>query len=116
MSTRSYIGKLNKDNTITAIYCHFDGYPSSVGALLYVFYNTEEKLNELLGLGDLRSLESDLETTEAFEENLGGDTYSMDEYLNENSYADYLYLFKNNEWFVKSDSTTSFVPLENYVK
>ena len=34
MSTRSYIGKKHNDDTFTAIYCHFDGYPEGVGQTL----------------------------------------------------------------------------------
>lgn len=60
MSTRSRIGMLNGDGTITSIYVHFDGYPNYMGPKLTGNYNTEEKLKKLLALGDLSSLEPNL--------------------------------------------------------
>ena len=56
MSTRSNIGIINADGSVTAIYVHNDGYPSGVGKTLREHYNTEEKVRELLSLGDLSVL------------------------------------------------------------
>jgi hypothetical protein len=38
------------------IYCHSDGYIEHNGLLLYLFYNTDSKVRNLIGLGDLSSL------------------------------------------------------------
>jgi len=57
MSTRSTISKVNQDGTITSIYCHWDGYYSNNGKLLLENYNDEKKIDELLSLGSLSSLE-----------------------------------------------------------
>lgn len=55
MSTRSVIASTN--NGITrAIYCHFDGYPSHVGAILDTHYLESAKIDALIALGDLSSL------------------------------------------------------------
>lgn len=56
MATRSLIGKLNPDNTFTYIYCHWDGYPRSVGNKLVDNYFTNDRVNALLELGDLSVL------------------------------------------------------------
>lgn len=56
MSTRSNIGIINADGSVTTVYCHSDGYPSGVGKTLREHYNTEEKVRELLSLGDLSVL------------------------------------------------------------
>ena len=56
MSTRSNIGIINADGSVTAIYCHSDGYPSGVGKTLREHYNTEDAVRELLKLGDLSVL------------------------------------------------------------
>ena len=53
MSTRSYIAKQVGENEYRTIFCHFDGYPEHVGAILLDAYNTPEKLDELLELGDI---------------------------------------------------------------
>lgn len=56
MSTRSTITIKRKDGTSTSIYCHSDGYIEGVGIILQLAYNTAEKVEELLKLGDLSSI------------------------------------------------------------
>ena len=56
MATRSNIGILNTDGSITSIYCHWDGYPQHHMPLLEGHYNTEEKVRELLALGSISDL------------------------------------------------------------
>ena len=46
MATRSFIGKLNKDDSITGIYCHFDGYPEHAGRILIDNYLTEQQVDQ----------------------------------------------------------------------
>ena len=53
MSTRALIAKELKSGKYKTIYCHSDGYPKGVGKTLLTEYNTEEKLDALLDLGDL---------------------------------------------------------------
>ena len=64
MSTRSFICKYDTDKkAYRAIYCHFDGYVEGVGAMLDANYDTESKVDALLDLGDISSLESTVEET-----------------------------------------------------
>ena len=56
MSTNSNIRIKRKDGTQTGIYCHWDGYIENNGVILQLAYNTPEKVEELLKLGDLSSL------------------------------------------------------------
>lgn len=56
MSTRSMICKEQPNGKYLSIYCHFDGYLEHNGIILDIAYNTEEKVNQLLGLGDLSIL------------------------------------------------------------
>lgn len=56
MSTRSSIAILNQDETVTSIYCHWDGYPEHNGKILLAHYNTEEVIRKLLSYGDLSVL------------------------------------------------------------
>jgi hypothetical protein len=60
MSTRSTISIQTPEGDIRTIYCHYDGYLSHNGALLHTYYNTEEKVNALIDLGDLSSLREKL--------------------------------------------------------
>lgn len=56
MSTRSAIGFLEYDGSVTGIYCHFDGYPSHNGRILTDHYDTIDAVHELLDLGNLSIL------------------------------------------------------------
>ena len=56
MATRSYIGVKNPDQTVSYIYCHYDGYPEHNGAILIEYYVSMERVNELMKLGDLSIL------------------------------------------------------------
>ena len=56
MATRSMIGIENKDGTIKAVYCHWDGYPANNGMLLHSHYNDEATILQLISMGDLSSL------------------------------------------------------------
>ena len=56
MGTRSTIAIQNADNTVTGIYCHWDGYLEHNGRILAENYTDEAKVRELIALGDLSSL------------------------------------------------------------
>ena len=56
MGTRSTIAIQNADGTVTGIYCNWDGYTQHNGVILCTHYNTENRVRELLDLGDLSSL------------------------------------------------------------
>lgn len=121
MSTRSFIARQIDDDTYRTIYCHMDGYLTYNGALLLDCYNTPEKVDELLNLGDLSFLTSKLNpdpskphafdydmrqegVTVAYgrdrgEKNTGAVDLPM-EYLQRNARVmAYCYVFtKDNEW------------------
>ncbi|MBQ8891304.1 MAG: hypothetical protein IJ068_00355 [Bacilli bacterium] len=64
MGTRSRIGILKRDGSVTSIYCMKDGYIDGVGLRLYKYYNNLNSINKLISLGDIDSLHTypDLET------------------------------------------------------
>lgn len=119
MSTRSYICKKEEDGTIKAIYCHFDGDYNSV--LLPKYYNTPEKVDALIALGDLSSLGEKISPTNATHDidhpepgvciAYGRDAHWEDtgaqifkskkvliEALNHNPMIEYIYLWEDNRW------------------
>ena len=53
MSTRSHIGIRNADGRLDVIDCHWDGYPSYNGAVLFHHDQDPEKIRELNALGDI---------------------------------------------------------------
>jgi len=57
MGTRSMIAIQNPYNkTVRAVYCHWDGYLAHNGAILAKHYDSSPKVNNLVALGDLSSL------------------------------------------------------------
>ena len=116
MATRSLIGKLNSDGTVTHIYCHWDGYPSHNGFLLQEYWNTPFKVDQLLALGDLSSLGKEIGEQQDFngsrntdwcmaygrdrgQSNTGAKTVSREDFFGDDDYIDYFYLYNEDfEW------------------
>ena len=60
MATRSAIGMRTVTGQITAVYCHWDGYPSNNGAILNQHYTDPNKIVELITLGGISSLRPEI--------------------------------------------------------
>ncbi len=110
MSTRSFIA-VKDSELISAVYCHFDGYPSNNGVLLNRFYGCFAKAAELISMGSLSSLSVDIEKTVFHHRDDGQDLEIMrfrseKELVNraKNTYVDYVYFFNkeisNDEWLL----------------
>lgn len=56
MATRSFIGMLNDDGTVTGHYCHSDGYYSWNGRILNEHYRDIAKVKRLIDLGAMSVL------------------------------------------------------------
>lgn len=69
MATRSRIAIENQDGTVRSIYCHFDGYPSNNGVLLFENYTTQEKVESLISLGAISFLQEGVEIPEGVTHN-----------------------------------------------
>lgn len=116
MATRSRIGIENPDGTVTSIYCHWDGYPSHNGRILTEHYGDPRKVRALIALGNISSLDEQIECPEghSFENRISGYTvaYHRDRgdkltirkdpslaAFRESDLEEYGYLFtKNGEW------------------
>jgi len=137
MATRSMIGKLNEDkSTVTAIYCHWDGYLEHNGQLLTENYTDTNKIDQLLALGDLSVLGEDIGEKHDFnmtvgksctaygrdreEEGVEAETYSIEEY----NYRDvggrrgvsYVYLFDGKEWLYQDYGSKGWKPVSINLK
>lgn len=88
MATRSRIAIENQDETVTSIYCHFDGYLAGVGKTLFKHYD-REKTEKLMELGDISVLGESTENTIAYHRDRGED-------LNKTIYIDVEELFEMN--------------------
>lgn len=72
MSTRSRIGILEPDGSVTSIYCHWDGYVDHHGPILRDHYKTEAKVRALMALGSISSLGEEIGEKHNFENPLPG--------------------------------------------
>ena len=64
MSTHANIALLKPNGDIQSIYCHYDGYPQYVGKILHEHYNNQERVEQLIALGNISSLGEKLEPSE----------------------------------------------------
>lgn len=126
MGTRSaIIVKVGKE--YKGIYCHWDGYPTGlgVGAKLHIHYNSQEKAEALIALGDLSSLREKLApeegTTHTFDNPQADVTvaYGRDRGETDPDYTHpktgktveevsnkidcaYIYVFRNGRWMFRA--------------
>lgn len=118
MATRSAIGYVDDSGNIHSVYCHWDGYPSYVGAVLYTFYNNLEAIKRLIEKGDMSSI-LDAAGEDETKSHLPVGPVHYHEWRNEDwdgvkpkthgnveavlacrreQCAEYFYLFKNGKW------------------
>lgn len=119
MSTNSTIRINRADGTQTGIYCHWDGYVSGVGTILQLAYNTAEKVEELLKLGDLSSLGYYIIPEEGKEHSVDGErqedvclAYHRDrgeEFIQSDGDNEFIYTFDEKEavWYVEEEQYVS---------
>lgn len=128
MGTRSFIA-LQTDTGIIGIYCHWDGYLSHNGRILRDHYNEMKKVAQLIALGNISSLGSDIGSTHDFDDRPDGQTtfYHRDReeswehckprhfatldalrHSAENCGSEYLYLFDGQTWQYAERGTQFF--------
>ena len=118
MATRSCIGRQNEDGSIDYIYCHWDGYPAYNGYVLQEHYTDPGKVNQLIELGDLSSLSSEIGEKQDFDNRetqnkswclaYGRDrgekdtqaktSKNLEHFFGNSNYVDYLYVFADGKW------------------
>jgi hypothetical protein len=103
MGTRSMIGILNESGTITASYCHYDGYLDGVGKTLIESYNNGEKAAEVARGGYLSSLGADYDESKGFSVNEDvAELFTNEVDFKENAEdfcgAEFIYLWDGTEW------------------
>jgi hypothetical protein len=104
MGTSSMIGFYNEDGSVTATYCHYDGYLEYNGRMLVENYNTIAKAKAVATCGYLSGLVEDLSQSivEAVHSQDPIVYASPEVFLkcgSNHAGADYLYLFDGEAWF-----------------
>jgi len=119
MATRSRIGIENADGSVQSVYCHWDGYPSNNGQILHDHYQDRDKVEKLIALGSISSLDKEIDAPEGhtFENPASGvtvayhrdrgETHSVKNNISSKAFfmqdiEEYGYLFtKENKWVIK---------------
>lgn len=122
LATRSSIGILESDGTVTAQYVHFDGYLSHVGQILKDHYSDPQKLRQLSKLGALSQLRPEIgeqhtwsnpndqpDWCVAYGRDRGEDDVGPYSYVDVTDWLrvgqEYNYLWNGEEWFVSCSLT-----------
>jgi len=123
MSTRSLIAKKNSDNTVTVVYCHWDGYPSNNGKILLENYKDEATVDQMISGGGMSSLGETPEDCDYYALQKGREDENNDAVTLKNAKAmddhdcwqEYIYLFKNDKWYYKRQGGPRFMALTEKV-
>ncbi|TPR15028.1 hypothetical protein DY052_06265 [Apilactobacillus timberlakei] len=104
MSTNSMIIAKGEDGFYRGIYSHWDGYIEHNGAILQNHYNDLEKVNKLISLGNISSLEEKLPdeiTNDKKDDHITFTSLNsiVQEYKDDIT-TEYIYIFEDNKWLV----------------
>jgi len=115
MGTRSTIAIEFADNSVSQVYCHWDGYLDNNGAILSQSYMDPFKVRELIELGDFSSLRDSVEETKEGAYSQRGEDCAARRYKDSDEYFDccqqeeYDYILRNVDgkavWFVRCFAT-----------
>ena len=75
MGTRSTIALEYADGTVDQVYCHWDGYLDNNGKILYNHYTDPFKVQRLMDLGDISSLDTEIGDEHEFDSRGEGTTF-----------------------------------------
>lgn len=104
MATRSTIAVRHADNTVSQIYCHWDGYLEHNGKILRSFYTTLEAAEALVAGGDMSSLDGTIEKCEYYTQR--GEELNIRKFASIGDYArnrqdeEFNYLWDQGQWKV----------------
>ena len=129
MATRSTIALEFADGTVGQIYCHWDGYLSHNGTILFEHYQNPFKVRDLIDLGDLSVLHANIGDKHDFNSRYedGCTFYGRDrgesdvsaryfadfqDYVAQHQYEEYEYILRRDgRWYVKSYDTKEYITL-----
>lgn len=104
MSTRGHIVYENENEIFDYIYCGHDSYPSHLGNLLLNVYNTNDKIESLLKLGDLWCIDEDFDKCVTYkdEDVAAKVVMNLKDITKEGDVIDFTYVYIDEKWFVSN--------------
>jgi hypothetical protein len=125
MATRSRIAIENQDGSVTSVYCHWDGHIKTNGRILNENYTTKDKVEELIALGNLSSLDETIERTVAYHRDNGEYHLIQISFINveelfEDGFSmgvEYIYCFtKDGIWLVNALGSANVAILSEVIE
>lgn len=101
MATRSTIWIKKEDGLYDGIYCHWDGYMSHNGKILYEQYNTIELAKELISFGNMSQLANIVSHCKFYHRDRNQDFKMYKDFTFEeieNVFEEYNYFFIDGKW------------------
>jgi hypothetical protein len=115
MSMRSSISARFSDKVIRTIFCHFDGHISNNGKILLDSYKTQDKIEALIRLGEVVSLNSPVLEIEKVEKIEPIVCKNRDDIIEKNEQA-FNYYWDGEEWRVSYWSQNKWYELEKVIE
>lgn len=117
MSTHALIFKKDKNGAFNGIYCHNDGYPEYLGALLKRNYKSGRKIDALISEGAASEIKESIETSVFYsrdkqEEKNIFQNLEFDEIFEIEHWQDYIYINMNKKWYFVNCLKKNFELLE----
>lgn len=134
MGTRSNIIAQMSDGTWASIYCHWDGYVSHNGEILQNHYDSQDKVEQLIALGDLSSLAPEIGEKHPFEQATNKEydnwccAYGRDRnetdcqaqtgvsFYDVLNSQEYVYVWFENKWWIMNRDNTKCVLLASIIE
>lgn len=128
MATRGTIAVVHGDGTVSQVYCHYDNYLSGTGVTLVEHYDSLERAEYLVSLGNISILGSMIEPTSDSHtfnhpdvdvtvfygrdrgeaDNEPAHYSSVNNYLDSRSSEEYNYLYQAGAWFYVEERDSNF--------
>ena len=111
MSTASTIAAKMNNGKVGIIYCHFDGYIAGVGNILFNHYQEQSKIEELINLGNVSSIDQNIGNVDAYGRNRGekgqdaifSGSYSQALRKFGKRFQEYDYFWDGEKWLVNGE-------------
>ena len=129
MATRSTISVVNDNGSVLSIYCHWDGYLSNNGRILYNHYTDLESVTKLVRAGAISSLGTTTDNTvyyhrdrnESWGSTCGILFSNWEDFVYNHNSEDYDYVFIDGEWYLLNGVSrvdwargNNILPLSNF--
>lgn len=101
MSTRGYVGRLNADGSVDAIYNHFDSYFNCLGKDLLNKFTTQKSVDDLITRGD-GSYVLDEGPYEDAQPHHFDNLVDYEETIDNDIFLEYGYVFIEGKWYGKN--------------